>query len=526
MNSAPANSLFRLATNGAAWLAALAAVWLWTWRHLATEWRLNEQYQFGFAVPLLAACLVWQRLGQSNQSVFLGKPTPTPGLGANLSIAGILLFFLAELLRQQDPVWRLTGWLMNSAALALSLAWIGNWGGPAAMRVLAFPLAFTCLALPWPSPLENGLTLKLMNLVTAATVHLLNVSGIAALRHGNVIELTRGFVGVDTACSGVQSFQSTLMAALFLGAWWQLSPARRGLLLFGGWTVALIGNLLRVYSLTLLVHLQGESAIERHHNSIGLSVTAFNFLMLGGIGLWLARRKQAPTPVPVPLSLAELAGRPGRQGFVVLAAVLLTPLLAWAWFAMLPGEKMLVQRAPLWRLQTRPAPGWKIKPDTFTAQESALLRQSSGESFDFVTPGGLRGGITHLFWAPADSVPSFAFSHTPEICLASAGWQSLGPARPVTLRLRGASFPAALHRFRYEGGEQDVLHAVWQGGRPDAGSFVTSDRVSRLTQLWQGPRRRGREVITLFLPATTTGSNQLATFQATLEPLVWPADIH
>ena len=38
----------------------------------------------------------------------------------------------------------------------------------------------------------------------------------AAIQRGNLIELSTGVLGVDEACSGIRSFQSTLMAALFL----------------------------------------------------------------------------------------------------------------------------------------------------------------------------------------------------------------------------------------------------------------------------------------------------------------------
>jgi hypothetical protein len=56
---------------------------------------------------------------------------------------------------------------------------------------------------------------------------LLGWLGVAALQHGNVIEVATGNVGIDKACSGIRSFQATLMISLFLGKLYRLNMTRR-----------------------------------------------------------------------------------------------------------------------------------------------------------------------------------------------------------------------------------------------------------------------------------------------------------
>ena len=65
-------------------------------------------------------------------------------------------------------------------------------------------------------------------------VDLLGWVDVPALVHGNVIEVSTGMVGIDEACSGIRSFQSSLMISLFLGEFYRLSTRSRWLLVPAG----------------------------------------------------------------------------------------------------------------------------------------------------------------------------------------------------------------------------------------------------------------------------------------------------
>ena len=76
-------------------------------------------------------------------------------------------------------------------------------------------------------------------------VEVLNIGGFAAVRHGNLIEVATGVVGVEEACSGVRGLQTSLMVSLVLGELGRLSVARRFILVFAGAFIALLLNLMR-----------------------------------------------------------------------------------------------------------------------------------------------------------------------------------------------------------------------------------------------------------------------------------------
>jgi exosortase len=509
------------------WRVALAALWFWTFWILSPEWRLNEQYQYGFAVPFAAAYLFWNRLQTLPPATGPNAPVTPHRLAAILALtAGYLFFFFAELLHEQDPSWRLVGWIMMASVTWLTLVWLWVEGGLRLVRALAWPIAFAWLALPWPSAIEMRVTLNLMHLVTGATVQLLNLTGVAALQHANVIELSRGLVGVDTACSGVQSFQSSLMVALFLGEALRLTVFNRAVLLGLSWTIALGGNFARVYVLARAMNSGGQNEVERWHNPTGLLATLGTFAAIA----LLARFLSGPAvkwEKPVSGESFGTKGNPRLRlmGIALLAGTALIPALTWAWFKYVPQQGLSVQRTPLWVVTTRElSPKWTARPDPFTPQENAILRFSAGQSYVLTTPSGGDARLFHLFWRPEVSVPNIAFSHAPDICMASAGWDLTSPPQPETLEINGRQFPCALYYFRIEGEEAAVIHGIWLGGTSEVleQQVNSVSRLNRFGLLFTGPRRQGREMVTAVLPAVHDPGEQLRQFRDFLEMVLRP----
>lgn len=520
----------RAPANGLAAIASVAAIWLWTWRHLAIEWRFNDQYAFGYAVPWLAVFLAWQRLRQSS-----GKDAQPIADGSRrrwlaLAWLAVPLFLLAELFRRQDPTWRLVGWLMTSAATLLTVAWLGQIGGAPLVRTLAFPLAFAWLALPWPSLIENPLTLGLLHFVTRITADVLNWVGIAALQRGNLIELRNAVVGVDTACSGVQSFQAALMATLFMGELVRLSGVRRLVLVVGGALAAFAANLARVMTLAWLASQQGEAAIDRHHDQVGGVATLALFLAIMFFAWGLSRQKASSAPLPAVGASAVSWPRwrfGGWQGLAWLLAVALVPLLTHWWFRSGAGGGLVEQTKPLWSVKTsRLADGWRVRQEPFAPEEFRLLRFTHATAVGLWSAATGYAQVTHLFWAPAATVPSQAFSHTPEICLSSAGWQRVGPPQPTTVVVHGVQVDGALFVFRLDGIEETVFHAVWYGGEPlSLGRPPRSlgGRASRFALLWNAPARLGHETLTVFLRGAGNPKERYRRLGVVLDTVLEPA---
>lgn len=245
---------------GFAWLVSKLQ---WFWTH-------KPDLQFGWIVLLLVAFLIWDNWAKRPEAVFrVGWPLFVFGL------LGCSLLFVVQI---YHAAFGMMPALVMGLACAVYLVAAANvhyvygWRG---LKFFAFPLLFFLIALPMPtflySPIVNGLQQK----VASVNVEVLNMMGIPARRLGSVIQLPNGTVGVDEACSGIRSLQSTVMATLFIG---YLTLKSRGLhlaLLVCGVGLAIFGNLIRSLYLSLTANAKGVEAVDTVHDSAGWSILIF-----------------------------------------------------------------------------------------------------------------------------------------------------------------------------------------------------------------------------------------------------------
>ncbi len=154
-------------------------------------------------------------------------------------------------------------------------------------RHFAFPVLFFLVAAPWPTQLEQLVVQSLMRADTAITIQVLNVIGTLAVRHGNVIELSTGSVGIDDACTGMRSLQATFMLALFLGEFYRMRFWRRALLVLAGAAIAFVCNIGRTFLLCEMAANSGVEAIHRWHDPAGFTILVICLFALWGLSLAL-----------------------------------------------------------------------------------------------------------------------------------------------------------------------------------------------------------------------------------------------
>jgi exosortase len=486
-----------------AWALALAAMWIWTWLHLSLAWRSFPNYEYGFAVPFLALYLARQRLAAHPEAA------GAPGIGGWLlglvAIGAWAAFFLGELLRSVDPVWRPSGILLSLACTVLTGAWLVRLGGWRLLWVLAFPLAFTWTAVPWPTFAESWLTKGLKHFVTAVNVEILNATGVAAMQQGNVIDLVNGTVVVDGACSGVNSLQSSLMIALFLGELFRFTVVRRVALIGVAVLIAIVGNIARTFTLARLVHALGEGAVDTYHDTLGLIAIVAIYGAIIVAGWWMAGAGGMPARAAgwSADGYVRAAMRFSPLGAAVAAlAILAVPAVAKVWFAVSPGGEVRKQLSALFFLRDHPVPpAWKVEPVKFTKTEHEALGFTEGEALRVIAPSGAEGTMYHFFWAPTATHATLFYEHTPDVCMPGAGWQLTAPPTVVKLRVAGTEVAARLFHFERDGGQTAAVQTIWHGGESAVIGKMdnTEARLGRLGLLWDGPRRHGMEVLSVFV---------------------------
>ena len=274
---------------GFAWLISKAQ-WFWT---------NKPDLQFGWIVLLLCAFLLWDNWAKRPETSFaLRWPQIIFGL------TGCALLFLVQIYHAAFGM--MPALLLGLAfavylVAAANIQYVFGWRG---LVYFAFPLFFFLIALPMPtflhSPIVNGLQQK----VASVNVEVLNLFGIPAQRTGSVIQLPNGTVGVDEACSGIRSLQSTIMATLFIC---YLTLKSRGLqvaLFVCGIGLAVLGNLIRSLYLSLTANANGVQAIDKVHDSAGWSILVFT--AVGVIILsWVFAKLEKWAAQAVPATISE-----------------------------------------------------------------------------------------------------------------------------------------------------------------------------------------------------------------------------
>ena len=254
-----------------AWLATKAS---WFWDN-------NPDMQFGWVIPLLSGYLLFEGFE---------KRPPIVGRWTFFSIASILVgisfLFLTQI---YQAAYGLTATSMAGLGLgflcvSMGVLWYG-YGYPG-IKIFGFGLAFFLIALPIPSVIYGEIISFLQRWITIVNVEVLALLGTPASIQGNLVQLPTGVLGVDEACSGIRSLQSTVMATLFIGYLTLERFSLRTLLFISGILLAVLGNLIRVFSLSYSASIKGIEAVDAAHDVAGWSILMFTVVGVGVLS-WL-----------------------------------------------------------------------------------------------------------------------------------------------------------------------------------------------------------------------------------------------
>ena len=484
----------------------LLGFWSLALRNLATHWSANEIYSYGWLVPLFGVVAAFNRW----------RTRPRPGVSVRLGLwitsAAALVFFPTWVFAQPNPDWSLVGWVMTGLVVVMTLGVIAFIGGRSWFWHFAFPVWFIFTAVPWPRFIEAPLTVGLMNHVTSFTVELLNFVGVAALQHGNLIEIRGGLLGVEEACSGVRSLQASLMASIFLGELYRMSWRRRVFLLFAGFIVALTTNVGRTFYLSLSAANSGLPAMTTRHDSAGFTTLGICFAIVWVISLLLSRndsRIERPSSVPsghlVPLRFAAV--------LTLWLVGLLGVTEAWYYDGEKPPQSQwtvtLLPNSK--RIEVDAAVRAQLQCDRIT---SASWREIDGAQWmlHFVewNPGPLRSRV-------------LARVHRPEVCLSAIGMRLLEDRGSVSVDVAGLTLPFHAYTFEQNGRLVFVYFGLWQNrtnrGR-ERGQLSESEHVAGVQAVIWRERNLGQQVAELAVTGYANAQEADVQFQAMMQNLV------
>jgi len=442
--------------------------------NLLPQWRHNPDLPHGWFTPLVFLLLIHEARTRGAQR-FLPSGARTAAAIFVLLLGGLALLTAGGLyLAALEWTHALVAAMLTAAGCALlAAAWIYfslkevrfvpfNW--PAGVAIFLW-----LLSAPLPPGTYGTLTHGLQAGVTGVVLAVLHFLGIAAVQHGNIIQLTTVSVGVEEACSGVRSLVSCVYAGFFFSATLVRGAKARALIIALAAPLAVAMNLVRSLTLTLLAH-HGVDITGGWHDVTGFAVLGVTSAVLAGLAVMLERRPHT-TPAPLQPHAMHTAESPSPRAETApnasavrlprcfVAVGLTLALLVAGLFVVNTRPISAVGRAALDPAALLPThfAGWTVSRGDdlfrFTAQlQTDRLAQTT---YHRETPDGPLHVTVYLAYWPASRVPvSFVAAHTPDACWPGSGWS----LRPLT----SARVPMTLPNHLLEEAEYRVFTQLGQ----------------------------------------------------------------
>ena len=343
----------------AALLLALAAVVLLyhaTFWSMLELWSRSQTFAHGFLIVPISCWLAWR------QRARLAALAPQPSWQGLLLLGALGLAWLLADAANVPVVEQYAATAMLPACVLAILGW-------PAVRLLAFPLAYLFLAVPFGEVFLD----PLIDFTAAFTVTALQWTGVPVFRDGNNFSLPTGNWSVVEACSGLRY----LIAALALGALYAHvhchSARRRLAVMAAALLVPILANGVRAYLIVMLGHYSDMRV------AVGVDHLIYGWLFFGLVALllFLASRRWRTAAIPVcPLPAPPVASRQRASKANTLAALLCLPLCA-LWPALAQAiereqQTRFTTTATLPALQVRQIAGWQRLPPPSWAWRAPL----------------------------------------------------------------------------------------------------------------------------------------------------------
>jgi len=262
-------------------LAAAILVFGWAYysnfRVLIATWQEDPNYSHGFLVIPIAVWILWQRLTGA-------KPESSPGAFQAPWWGWV---FLAAVLAvrayayEQGYQWSENATILPAIAC---LTWaVGSW--PLLRRVWP-AIAYLVFMLPLPPSINNLVALPLQRIATSGSCFLLQLSGLWAIQHGNVIDVDtpHGMTPLDVAlaCNGLRMLMTMVATIIAIIILVPLPTWKRIVLLVSVVPIALLSNMIRIVTTGWCYYLiTGPSAKEWAHDVSGWLMMPLALVLVG-----------------------------------------------------------------------------------------------------------------------------------------------------------------------------------------------------------------------------------------------------
>lgn len=502
VDSAALPSAVSPAVRGSLVVALLSAAifWIIAWHgeaaaRMAGTWWRSDTFAHGLIIYPCSLWLIWRQRHQ------LAALPVEPCFAALVPLAlagfGWLLGELGgvEAARQFGLV------LMVPMAVWVIL-------GTRIVRAIAFPLAFTVLAVPF----GEFLVPILMEYTADFTVAALRMTGIPVYREGLFFTIPSGQWSVVEACSGLRYLIASVTLGLLYAYLTYTSLWRRSLFVVASVLVPIVANWLRAYMIVMIGHLSDmRVAVGVDHLLYGWVFFGVVMLLLFWVGsFW---REDDP-PSASAASHAKSAAPVRRDAMVVVATVCVAVVAVVG-----PFYAGVVDARGQDALRTVEAPaaanGWATARSSLPPFRPHYVNARATLQETYEKEGRQVGVFIGYYAHQREGAELIAFGN--ELVRASDRvWQQLSQRRRA---LPGARMSVVETRLRSNAGAMVAWHAYWTGNR-----WTTRKEEVKLRQAFDRLIGRADDAAVVVLyaqtdePMSDEASRVLGQFLSTMRP--------
>jgi exosortase len=279
LNSPP---LFVLAYSRVEWLQLsvllllIAALYSRVLADLAKAWWTEPAWSYGLLIPPLALYFAWIR-----RATTLRISPREDYRGLLVTAAACLLYLLGNLGAEYFAT------RSSFVLLLVGMTWT-FWGIPR-LRTLAFPFVLLATMVPLPVIAYNALAAPLQLFAASSATALAQALGVSIYRDGNIINLAHISLGVEEACSGLNSLAALVVSSLLIAFLISTRLRTRLLVILASVPLAIGFNVLRVTGTAVLADYYEELAQGFYHLFGGWLIFVAGFASLYGFARILNR---------------------------------------------------------------------------------------------------------------------------------------------------------------------------------------------------------------------------------------------
>lgn len=287
MRKAKAALVMRHSGNAALWLQAaiLSALILVLYAavlaDLAHDWWIDPSLSQGLLIPPLALYVAWTR-----RELTLKYPVAPDSRGLWMTVFACVVYLLGKLSAEF--------FLPRMSFVILLAGMIWTFWGRERLRTLAFPLVLLATMVPLPTIFYNAIAAPLQLFASDVSTSLAQMLGVAVFRDGNVIHLASTSLGVEEACSGLNSLSALMVASLLIGYLVCPRTSVRVLLFALSVPLSIAVNILRITGTAVIADYHEEFALGFYHSFTGWLVFIGGFAMLYALAKGLNWATRSP----------------------------------------------------------------------------------------------------------------------------------------------------------------------------------------------------------------------------------------